>query len=956
MGSREKIQKFIAIITIIIICSFAVPNYSHAIDSKLGNPFQAFGCFVGDAILNGLQTFFIGGDKAVESENKKNADENLNIKYSVANIVSNKIPIFIVNFFTGGKNSEVEKKDKYVQGTIKSAEYAKTKTVEVLNKYNDKSENGESFSDDEILSDLSSATGTPVNMQGQPEDGGHMFSTTMDAMISSYDLNNVWKEIHGDEYLNSDLAIIREHDFNYMLCQAAAYKVKNVYNKEINDYDALNTINQDDINEKYVKFFNEEYLNAFCERRDFNNIPTFNVSAWEKAYQELMPVLEKIDKNSTKVEKRESSASILKPIVQKWYYIFRNIALIALLSILVYLGIKIVLSSAAEDKARYKKLLTNWFTAIALLFALHYIMAFTLIIVDEVNDLLSVNIVSSDGTDSLITNIRTKAGDKNATGGNRMTYTILYLVLIIYTLKFSWVYIKRVLHMTFLTIIAPLIAITYPIDKEKDGKAQAFDMWTKEYFFNAILQPVHLLLYYVLVSSASSLVDDNWIYAIVVIGFMSHAEKLIRKMFNMDKAGNASTLGSFAGGAITSSVLSSLAGNKGSSISGRSSDNLLDGTGDNNGIKMAKLDDVFGNSESAENNEIGKSTNSSYNPNVNININAGSNTNPTVSVHGLDGATQGYGYTKESGTIEVPNIGKNLSSNSKISVGGSNLNITMPSVQQLREMGMTPQEYREAQEKKQEQERETNRQTTSKNKKPQKTIMSRRLSGVKNVAGTAAKKVFTSQNAKTVIRTATNLTAGVVGGTVGAAAGIASGDFSKTIQYAGTGAAASVGTINGIVSAGEKITGKTIDIARETVNTYKKGYYDDDKEYQDKELIPKLKEKNSKDAKVKEKYKKAGFDDWKEAMNSSARDKLYHAGIVNEETIITALKVQEKNNITDDELVQDVIVASNISSYKDAQTMGKELKARLQDSGMDEEKAEKEAKRRMKHIKSISGL
>lgn len=35
-------------------------------------------------------------------------------------------------------------------------------------------------------------------------------------------------------------------------------------------------------------------------------------------------------------------------------------------------------------------------------------------------------------------------------------------------------------------MIAPLVALTYPIDKVKDGKAQAFDMWFKEYTMNAI--------------------------------------------------------------------------------------------------------------------------------------------------------------------------------------------------------------------------------------------------------------------------------------------------------------------------------------------------------------------------------------------------------------------------------------------------------------------------------------
>ena len=39
-------------------------------------------------------------------------------------------------------------------------------------------------------------------------------------------------------------------------------------------------------------------------------------------------------------------------------------------------------------------------------------------------------------------------------------------------------------------------------------------MWIKEYFFNALIQPVHYLLYYVMVSSAMGIAVKNPLYAI----------------------------------------------------------------------------------------------------------------------------------------------------------------------------------------------------------------------------------------------------------------------------------------------------------------------------------------------------------------------------------------------------------------------------------------------------------
>lgn len=66
--------------------------------------------------------------------------------------------------------------------------------------------------------------------------------------------------------------------------------------------------------------------------------------------------------------------------------------------------------------------------------------------------------------------------------GNCTAYTIMYLALVLYTVMFTFTYFKRFLYMAFFTMIAPLVALTYPIDKVKDGKAQAFDMWFKEIY------------------------------------------------------------------------------------------------------------------------------------------------------------------------------------------------------------------------------------------------------------------------------------------------------------------------------------------------------------------------------------------------------------------------------------------------------------------------------------------
>ena len=81
-------------------------------------------------------------------------------------------------------------------------------------------------------------------------------------------------------------------------------------------------------------------------------------------------------------------------------------------------------------------------------------------------------------------------------------------------------------------------------------------MWFKEYTFNILIQPFHLLIYTVLVGAAMSLAQESLIYAIVAIYFVIPAEKLLRKFFKFDNAGTLSAAGSFAGGALFSAMIS----------------------------------------------------------------------------------------------------------------------------------------------------------------------------------------------------------------------------------------------------------------------------------------------------------------------------------------------------------------------------------------------------------------
>ena len=62
----------------------------------------------------------------------------------------------------------------------------------------------------------------------------------------------------------------------------------------------------------------------------------------------------------------------------------------------------------------------------------------------------------------------------------------VYICLVILTIMFLIMYIKRMLTISFLIIIAPLITITYSIDKLGDNKSQAFQIQKQEDIFQDI--------------------------------------------------------------------------------------------------------------------------------------------------------------------------------------------------------------------------------------------------------------------------------------------------------------------------------------------------------------------------------------------------------------------------------------------------------------------------------------
>lgn len=304
---------------------------------------------------------------------------------------------------------------------------------------------------------------------------------------------------------------------------------------------------------------------------------------------------------------------------------------------------------------------------------------------------------------------------------------------------------------------------------------------------NAILQPVHLILYIALVSSAIDLVKDNMIYALVAIGFLIPAEKFVKKMFGFDQADTTSGFGSFAGGALAMSGIKQAANllkgdNKKKAQGGNSSG---DGSSENN--KIRTQDRAFLGSFNSDDENSEGSTNGS-------------------------GNDSDVRMQQESGQQQNEESANNSQGND------TNSNIVLPqsAIQDQQQQVAREQRERQEQEERDRQERE-NREQQSLNSGFQKKDGWRRkrfIRGMKKVG----KGVY--KGSKLAVKGA-----GIAAGaTVGLAAGVSTGDFSKALTYAGAGAVAGnvIGNAAGNVpeSVGNFAT-RTVDTAQDKLENYR---------------------------------------------------------------------------------------------------------------------------------------
>lgn len=515
--NKKTMKNLIIIMAIITILSALVPKGCQAATDtanggKLFTPISDFVLFICDSIMGWLQ------NTLVTPEDIEVSDNVWEFKYSPAIIFSGEVPALDINFINPGEDvtvtvtEEIDKENIDIE-QIKADNYSHTPENDNVWKDFIKSLNVDYF---ELVDQGTSWLG-PNRRDWSSKYG--MYS------------NNL-------HYINGSEAtsITEKSDKNSIYNVSKHLRVRDDKLEEIHFWVSDGVLYMYQFYDTSWTIKNEWFLYK-CEL-NIDEEGDYFITSVTKTYK--------------------NTAKALQPTIATWYNTLRKIALVGLLSVLVYVGIRIVMTSSSSDKAKYKAMLKDWLVALCLLFTLHYIMSITITVTNEIS-----NIFQSGESDVLLNTLREKIfgeKDRAVIFANTIMYAMLTILTVVYTIQ----YLKRVIFMAFYTLIAPLITLTYPLDKIKDGQAQAFNLWIREYIYTALVQVIHLVIYTVLVGSALGLVADYPLYAIVVLMFIKKADGIVKKMFGFDK--NSETvglLGAAASGALVVNALSKIGGKGG---------------------------------------------------------------------------------------------------------------------------------------------------------------------------------------------------------------------------------------------------------------------------------------------------------------------------------------------------------------------------------------------------------
>lgn len=245
-----------------------------------------------------------------------------------------------------------------------------------------------------------------------------------------------------------------------------------------------------------------------------------------------------------------------------WYVLLRNVSIALLLVVLLYIGIRMAITSSSEQKATYKQALMGWITGFIVVIFIHLFMVFVMEVNNTAisllknmeqgfaNDAIAEDIEQQESLEQRELNmydaIRYKAYDFDFEVS--VPAIILYVTLVYLLIRFTLVYLKRYITIYFLALSGSLIGVKYALARAAGKKTDSLAKWFKDFSFNVLLQTVHAFIYILFMAVAISIAETSLIglaICLVILNTMLKADKIIIKIFGLDKAGSLADVNEF---------------------------------------------------------------------------------------------------------------------------------------------------------------------------------------------------------------------------------------------------------------------------------------------------------------------------------------------------------------------------------------------------------------------------
>ncbi len=230
----------------------------------------------------------------------------------------------------------------------------------------------------------------------------------------------------------------------------------------------------------------------------------------------------------------------IKGTVLGWFNAVNGVASVIFLILFLQAGVKTVMNSSDDEKhiGKLMKMTQTWFVAFAFTFAVPYIVIF----INRISDLLldifwNVRLtLENSGYSSFEVALFEDLYNKMtfSAGLKMVAYSIEYIAFIILQAIFFVKYFFRVLMAFKLILLAPVTAIRHVLVVFNNKEGNVLIDWIIQYATNIFIQPIHAVLYLVLLFTVSEIAIKAPLLGVVFIWALLRSEKIVKLLFNIN--------------------------------------------------------------------------------------------------------------------------------------------------------------------------------------------------------------------------------------------------------------------------------------------------------------------------------------------------------------------------------------------------------------------------------------